>query len=208
MSFRGVGTGRMDSVALALALAVTVSATLAGSGCETRTVDPTTNVAVKQPFTTVVIGDVAPLYPEWKRLVRFYKEGLAQKLSESGAFERVLYPAPVALPPDAIVVEGVIDGIDEGSELMRLLIADNASRAVVRGQFRLVDGSRGVMAEFRQERVSDGSNVHDEQIYMEDLVGQFGRDTAGVVVRWSRGDDLEPDWRVVEWWDETMELLD
>ena len=198
MSVRGFGFPVVVSLLVALAAA----------GCQTRTVAPAADRAVKRSYTTVVVGDITPLYPEWKRLVRFYKEGLAQKLTESEAFDRVLYPAPVSLPADAIVVEGVIDGVDEGSEFIRMLIANNASRATVQGQFRVVDGSDRMLAEFRQERVSDGSTVHDDQIYVEDLAGQFGRDTAAVVIRWSRGQELEPDWRVVEWWDETRESLD
>jgi len=191
-----------------VSLAVFLLLALAAAGCQSHSVDPATNLKTRQPFTTVVVGDITPLYPEWKRLVRFYKVALAQKLSESEAFDSVLYPAPVILPSDAIVVEGVIDGIDEGSEFIRMLIASNASRAEVQGQFRLVDGSNRVLAEFRQERESDASSFHDEQIYMEDLVGQFGRDTAGVVIRWSRGDDLEPGWHVVEWWDEALGHFD
>lgn len=198
MAFRGAATR----------IVVLLVVALVASRCASRAVEPTTHQPAGRPVTTVVVGDIAPLYPEWKRLVRFYKAALAQRLSESGAFEQVLHPAPVTAPPDAITVEGIIDGVDEGSELMRLLIANNASRAVVQGQFRLVDGSDAVLAEFRQERVSDGSSIHDEQIYMEDLAGQFGRDTAGVVIRWSRGDDLEPDGRLVEWWDQTMGRFD
>lgn len=181
---------------------------LGAAGCETRTVATQTHKTVRQPVATVVIGDIRPLYPEWKRLVRFYKEGLAQKLRESEAFDSVLHPAPVVLPPDAVVVEGVLDGVDEGSELMRILIANNASRATVQGQFRFVDGSDTILAEFRQERVSNGDTVKDEQIYMEDLVGQLGRDTAAIMIRWSRGHELEPDRAVVEWWGETVGTAD
>lgn len=198
MSVHGFGFPVVVSVLLALA----------ATACQTRTVAPETHRAVERPYTTVVVGDIMPLYPEWKRFVRFYKEGLAQKLRESEAFDRVLHPAPVTLPPDAIVVEGVIDGVDEGSEFMRILIANNASRARVRGQFRVVDGADGMLAEFRQERVSSGSNVHDEQIYVEDLVGQFGRDTGVVVIRWSRGQDLKPDRGMVDWWYEVLGMVD
>lgn len=197
MSVRGVGIRLL----LALPLALMVG------GCETFSVTPADDQGSTRSYTTIVIGDITPRHPEWKRFVRFYKEGLAQRLRESRAFDRVLYPAPVTLPADAIVVQGAIDTIDEGSELLRILISDSASRATVEGQFRLVDGSERLLAEFRQERVSDDSDIADDQIYMEDLVGQFGRDTAGVVIQWSRGNDLESERAVVEWWDETMDAV-
>jgi len=198
MPVRGVGSPLIVSLLLALA----------AWGCETRPATSKTDPAAKPPYTSVVVGDITPLYPEWKRLVRLYKEGLAQKLRESGAFGQVLYPAPVTLPPDVLVVEGVIDGVDEGSEFVRVLIANNASRASVRGRFRLVDGSGKMLAEFRQERVFGAAIIRDEQIYVEDLVGQFGRDTAGRVIRWSRGEDLEPDRPAAEWWDEILGVVD
>ena len=181
---------------------------LGAAGCETRAVDPQSDKAEIHPYTTVVVGDITPLHPEWKRLVRLYKEGLAQRLRESKAFDRVLHPAPVVLPPDAVVVEGVIDGVDEGSEFLRMLIASNASRATVQGQFRFVDGSEATLAEFRQERVSNSDNFRDDQIYMEDLVGALGRDTATILIRWSRGKGLEPEPVVAEWWNETMGIAD
>ncbi len=189
-------------------LIVSLLLALGAAGCETRTVVPQTDKADIYPYTTVVVGDITPLYPEWKRLVRLYKEGLAQRLRESGAFEQVLYPAPVVLPQDAVVVEGVIDGMDEGSEFLRMLIASNASRATVQGQFRFVDASDTTLAEFRQERVSDSDNFRDDQIYMEDLVGALGRDTATIMVRWSRGRGLEPDRAVAEWWNEAVGIGD
>ncbi len=194
--------GAIGSLVVSLLLA------LGAGGCETRTVVPGKNQAAARHYPTVVVGDVTPRHPEWKRLVRFYKEGLAQRLRESGAFDRVLYPAPVTLPPGAIVVEGEIESVDEGSELMRTLIGTDASRAFVQGQFRVVDGSDTVVAEFRQERVSSDANVREDQIYIEDLVGAFSRDTAAVVIRWSRGKDLEPDLPAVEWWDELIDSFD
>lgn len=189
-------------------LVVSLLLALGAGGCETRTVVPEKNQAAARHYPTVVVGDVRPRHPEWKRLVRFYKEGLAQRLRESGAFDRVLYPAPVTLPPDAIVVEGEIDSVDEGSELMRILIGTDASRSFVQGQFRVVDGSDTVVAEFRQERVSNDSNFREDQIYIEDLIGAFGRETAAVVIRWSRGKDLEPDGPAVEWWDGIVDTFD
>ena len=190
------------------ALVVSLLLGLGAGGCETRTVVPEKNRAAARDYPIVVVGDVTPRHPEWKRLVRFYKEGLAQRLRESEAFDRVLYPAPVTLPPDAIVVEGEIDTVDEGSELLRLLIGTDLSRAVVQGQFRVVDAADTVVAEFRQERVSNDANDREDQIYIEDLIGAFGRDTAAVVIRWSRGQDLEPDWPAVEWWDEIIGSFD
>jgi hypothetical protein len=198
MFVRGVTISLLVSLLLALGV----------GGCETRTVVAEKNRAAARHYPAVVVGDVTPRHPEWKRLVRFYKESLAQRLRESGAFDRVLYPAPVTLPPDAIVVEGEIESVDEGSELMRVLIGTDASRAVVEGQFRVVDGSDTVVAEFRQERVSNDANFREDQIYIEDLIGAFGRDTAAVVIRWSRGKDLEPDWPAVEWWDAIVDSFD
>jgi hypothetical protein len=190
------------------ALVLVALLALAAAGCGTQTVIPENSRAPIWRYPTVVVGDIVPGHPEWKRLARFFKAGLAQRLRESGAFESVLYPAPVTVPPLAIVVEGRIDGVDEGSELTRVLISNDASRAAVQGRFRVVDGGDAVLAEFRQERISEDSDFVEGQIYIEDLVAQFGRDTAGVVIRWSRGEDLEPDPPIVEWWNETLAIFD
>lgn len=198
MPVHGVGPTLLVTLLLALAVA----------GCETRAVDPQSATSNSHRYTTVVVGDIEPLHPEWKRLVRLYKEGLARRLRESKAFDRVLHPAPVVVPPDAVVVEGTIDGVDEGSEFLRMLIARNASRATVEGQFRFVDGSEGTLAEFRQERVSNSGSFRDDQIYMEDLVGALGQDTATILIRWSRGKGLEPDPAVAVWWSETLGIAD
>jgi hypothetical protein len=197
-------------IPLRCALLLVALLALGAAGCGTQTVTPENSRAPIWRYSTVVVGDITPGHPEWKRLARFFKAGLAQRLRESGAFESVLYPAPVTVPPLAIVVEGEIDGVDEGSELTRILIASDASRAAVQGRFRVVDGAGAdaVLVEFRQERISEDSDFVEGQIYMEDLVAQFGRDAAGVVIRWSRGEDLEPDPPIVEWWNETLAIFD
>ncbi len=176
---------------LALLLAVLAAA------CTTGEVTPQAEVKPAQPVRIVAVGEIKTGDELWRRLAWAFRAALVHELRESEAFEGVLYPAPRALPPGAVIISGTITDVDEGSETWRFLIGNGVCAATVAGRFTVAD-REGRSLIILDQRVhapgSSGMRAHIDPLYMEDVMDTLGRDTAEAVVRWARGESIEPSW--------------
>ena len=176
---------------------------LAAAGCETEEIKPQVDAGPVTPKRIVLVGDITVQHPEWERLLRIYRTALIQLLEESGEFRSVHYPAPTPAPSGSVIVAGQIDQVDEGSEFMRITVGSlfpSAGRAAVAGRFEIRDGAGEILAEFEQETASRGgldTDGHFDQVYLEDLVAEFARDTANSVIHWAYAENAnaEPEQR-------------
>ena len=165
------------------------------AGCSTTTVTPEEVRPPPATARTITVAEIEAGPERWKRLVRFFQNGLVRRLLESEAFDIVLYPAPDSPPPGSITVSGRITDIDEGSEPARFLIGLGVGNAEVAGRFEIAAAGSERLAVFEQRQVSSGGTgqgAHWNPVYVEDLMEQLGEETAATVIRWRNGEDLQP----------------
>jgi hypothetical protein len=175
-------------------LAVVV-AVFAAAGCSSATVTPEDVRPPTATVRTIAVGEIEAGPERWKRLVRFFRNGLVRRLLESEAFDTVLYPAPKSPLPGSITVSGRITDVDEGSEAARLLVGMGFGSAEVAGRFEIAAAGSERLAVFEQRQVSTGGtgrDAHWNPVYVEDLIEQLGEETASTIIRWRDGQDLQP----------------
>jgi hypothetical protein len=175
-------------------LAVVV-AVFAAAGCSSATVTPEDVRPPTATVRTIAVGEIEAGPERWKRLVRFFRNGLVRRLLESEAFDTVLYSAPKSPLPGSITVSGRITDVDEGSEAARLLVGMGFGSAEVAGRFEIAAAGSERLAVFEQRQVSTGGNgrdAHWNPVYVEDLIEQLGEETASTIIRWRDGQDLQP----------------
>jgi hypothetical protein len=165
------------------------------AGCSSTTVTPEEILPPPANARTIAVGEIEAGPERWKRLVRYFRNGLVRRLLESEAFDTVLYPAPESPPPGSITVSGRITDVDEGSEPARFLIGLGVGNAEVAGRFEIASAGSERLAVFEQRQVSSGGtgqDAHWNPVYVEDLMEQLGEETAATVIRWRDGEDLQP----------------
>jgi hypothetical protein len=175
-------------------LAVVV-AVFAAAGCSSATVTPEDVRPPTATVRTIAVGEIEAGPERWKRLVRFFRNGLVRRLLESEAFDTVLYSAPKSPLPGSITVSGRITDVDEGSEAARLLVGMGFGSAEVAGRFEIAAAGSERLAVFEQRQVSTGGtgrDAHWNPVYVEDLIEQLGEETASTIIRWRDGQDLQP----------------
>ena len=168
---------------------------LVGLGaCTTTTITPEFVQPAKQSVHTVVVGDITTSEELWQFYIPHIRHGLINKLNESEAFEEVLASAPEMMPPGAVLITGQLTEIDKGSAAARWIIGFGAGRAKARGEFMISDDAGLMLARFQSWKAySGGAGIGGAGfVDMEDLAEQLGQETAGSVIRWSRGEALEP----------------
>ncbi len=165
------------------------------AGCSSTTVTPGEVLPPPESARTISIGEIEAGPERWKRLARFFRNGMVRRLLESEAFDTVLYPAPDSPLLGSITVSGRITDVDEGSEPARFLIGLGVGNAEVAGRFEIATAGTERLAVFEQRQVSSGGvgqGAHWNPVYVEDLMEQLGEETAATVIRWRDGEDLQP----------------
>jgi len=165
------------------------------AGCSSTTVTPEAVLPPPETARTITVGDIEAGPERWKRLARFFRNGLVRGLRESEAFDAVLDRAPESPLPGSITVSGRITDVDEGSEPARFLIGFGTGSAEVAGRFEIAAVGSETLAVFEQRQASTegtGQGAHWNPVYVEDMMEQLGEETAMTIIRWRDGESLEP----------------
>jgi hypothetical protein len=141
----------------------------------------------------LVVGDVEAEDPEARRLARFMRTALLDRLLRAEAFAVVYDRDGRGAGETALLLEGTVTRADAGSEALRFAIGSGLGRPRLDATFRLLDADGAAHVAF--STASDdpgptGLSGHWRPLSMEDLAKQLGRDAADVIVRWSEGKEL------------------
>ncbi|MCP1336970.1 DUF4410 domain-containing protein [Futiania mangrovi] len=164
------------------------------AGCTTTTVTPEYVSKPQEPATGVAIGELTADNELWALYLPYLRAGLVAELRESNAFAQVYDPAPETLPAQTVLLTGRLTEVDRGNRAARWIIGFGAGRAKARGAFEIGGTDGTSLAKFESWKAySGGAGIGGADFLdMEDLVQELGKETAGSVVRWSKGQPLEP----------------
>lgn len=144
--------------------------------------------------TTIVVGEVRADDDDHQREVRRFRRQLIAALDSTGAFERVIAPAPATLPAGAVVVTGHIHRIGDGSEPLRFLLGSGAGAPRLRVRLQIHDATGVRLAAFAQSARSysgTGFSGHFNPVYLDDLVDDLADRSAYSIVRWQDGRPID-----------------
>jgi hypothetical protein len=147
---------------------------------------------VKQPPAgpaQLVLGEIEAEDPEARRLARFMRQALLDRLLRAEAFAVVYDRDGRAADRNALVLEGVLTQADAGSEVLRFIVGSGFGRPHLEAAFRVLDGGGTAQAAFTavsNERGPTGISGHWRPLSMEDLARDLGRTAADAVVLWSK----------------------
>lgn len=141
----------------------------------------------------LVVGDIEAEDPEARRLARFMRAALLDRLLRAEAFAVVYDRDGRGAGETALLLEGAVTRVDAGSEALRFAIGSGFGRPHLEATFRLLDGEGAARVAF--SAASDdpgptGLSGHWRPLSMEDLARDLGRDAADAIVRWSEGKEL------------------
>lgn len=141
----------------------------------------------------LVVGDIEAEDPEARRLARFMRAALLDRLLRAQAFAVVYDRDCQGAGKRALRLEAVVTQADPGSEALRFIIGSGLGRPHLAATFRLLD-SEGT-AHIAFSAVSDepgptGLSGHWQPLSMEHLAQDLGRSAADAIVRWSEGKEL------------------
>lgn len=178
----------------AIGVAFLISFTWMGSpGCSS--IDPSAEQPPSAPVREIAVGGFDSSDPDRQRIARHFRRELALRLRESEAFEAVLIPPPSRLPADAVLVTGRVIDVSDGSDALRFLIGYGVGSSRVRARIELRDASGQMLARF-----DDSARAQDSPMSMsssdagdvDEVAATMADGTADAIVRWSRGEGLEP----------------
>lgn len=141
----------------------------------------------------LIVGDVEAEDPEARRLARFMRTALLERLLRAEAFTVVYDRDGRGAGETALLLEGSVIRADAGSEALRFVVGSGFGRPHLEATFRLLDGDGVAHVAF--STASDdpgptGLSGHWRPLSMEDLARELGRDAADAIVRWSEGKEL------------------
>ena len=162
--------------------------------CTTTTITPELVQPAQENIDAVVITDITTDNELWELYLPHMRHGLVTKLQESGAFEKVIVGSSEPAPPSSVTVSGKLTEIDKGSTAARWIIGFGAGRAKAKGTFEIKDPAGMVLVKFESWKAySGGAGIGGANLLdMDDLAQQLGQETAGSIVRWTRGEPLGP----------------
>ncbi|NKB50164.1 MAG: DUF4410 domain-containing protein [Alphaproteobacteria bacterium] len=191
---RRVQFGRQAKPHGGLTKSLALAAIVVVTGCTTSTITPDLVTKPPQTYGTVVVGDITLKGELWQNLVPHFKDGMLKTLKESDAFANAVVLSEGTPPSDAIIVSGEITNVDEGNAAARAIIGFGAGRARAGGSFNISDSEGVALARFgARQAYSGGAGIGGFNLLsMEQLLSKLGEATAGSVIRWSKGEPLEP----------------
>lgn len=139
--------------------------------------------------TQLVLGEIEAEDPEARRLARFMREALLDRLLRAEAFAVVYDRDGWAADRNALVLEGVLTQADAGSEALRFIVGLGFGRPHLAAAFRVLDREGAAQAAFTavsNERGPTGISGHWRPLSMEDLARDLGHIAADAVVLWSK----------------------
>lgn len=176
------------SVVLLLAVGIFLSS------CTTTTITPEVVNAPKRDYHKVVIRDIGATDQLWESRLPYLRRALVAKLRENEQITEVFDPAPEAVPEDAIVISGDVTEIDKGNKALRFIIGFGAGRSKAAGTFSIHDAQGTVLARFESRKAySGGAGIGGfDMLDMDEMMEELGEETALSIIRWTKGEPLEP----------------
>lgn len=164
------------------------------SGCTTSTITPELVTTPPQTYSTVAVGEITMEGDLWHHLIPHFRHGMLNALRESEAFANTVELEEGTPLQEGIIVTGEISEVDEGSAAARWIVGFGAGRAKARGNFTIRDSNGVELARFgARQAYSGGAGIGGASfVSMEQLLSKLGESTAGSVIRWSKGEPLEP----------------
>jgi Domain of unknown function (DUF4410) len=141
----------------------------------------------------LVVGDIDAEDPEARRLARFMRAALLDRLLRAQAFAVIYDRDGRGAGIGALRLEGVVTQADPGSEALRFVIGSGFGRPHLAATFSVLDGEGTAHVAF--SAVSDvpgpgGLSGHWRPLSMEHLAQNVGVAAAEAIVRWSQGEEL------------------
>ena len=194
MTIQRCARARISVLCFAVAMLTVLSA------CTATTVTPEFVQPTETKVERVAIGEITVENELWELYVPHFRRSLAFKLRESQAFLEVVDVVEMAeddvpaLTADAVLISGRLTEIDKGNAAARWIIGFGAGRAKARGSFQISDAEGDTMVSFQTWKAySGGAGIGGAGfVDMGDLVQQLGEETAASIIRWTRGEALEP----------------
>ncbi|MCA0340570.1 MAG: DUF4410 domain-containing protein [Proteobacteria bacterium] len=137
----------------------------------------------------LILGDIEAEDPEARRLARFMREALLDRLLRAEAFAVIYDRDARGADGNALVLEGVLTEADAGSEALRFVVGSGLGRPYLAAAFRVLDREGAAQAAFlttSNELGPTGLSGHWRPLSMEDLARDLGRTAADAVVLWSK----------------------
>jgi hypothetical protein len=162
------------------------------AGCASAVTPALVKPPPKDP-ATLLVGEIAADDPEARRLARFLRQALIDRLLRAGAFAVVYDRESRGAGESALVLSGEIAEADRGSDAWRFVIGAGVGRPRLAGVFRVGDAQGSVLAAFTvtsDEIGPSGLSGHWSPVSMEGMATELGHAAADTVVRWRRGEPI------------------
>lgn len=142
----------------------------------------------------LVVGGIEATDPEARRLARFMRVALLDRLLRSQEFSVVYDRDGRGAGEKALLLEGIVAQADSGSEALRFLVGSGFGRPRLAVSFRILHRDGTALAAFSvasDEMGPTGLSGHWRPLSMEDLARDVGANAGDAVVRWSEGHEIE-----------------
>lgn len=175
---------------------VAIAACVLAWACTTTTITP--EIVQKPTFKVdrVAVGEIsiASQHQRWAYLIPHFRQGLVTELRKPENFAEVIDPTDKAEGNSTVLLVGQIMEVDEGSAAARILIGFGAGRARARGVFEIRDSKNVMLARFESGKAySGGAGIGGfDMVSFPTLVSELGQETAKSIIRWSKGEQLQP----------------
>ncbi len=164
------------------------------AACTSTSVTP--ELVQKPPVAakSITIGELKAAKDLWLGQVPYLRKGMLAKLRESNAFTNVSDGTKDGLVSESVVVTGAITHVDKGNKALRFLIGFGAGSTSVTGNFEIKDATGNTLAKFATKKAyGGGAGIGGvDFLDMDELTEKLGVETANVLIRWSKGEPLQP----------------
>jgi hypothetical protein len=180
----------------AAAVAVIVTA-LAVGGCSGTDVAWDSEKGPPMPVRVVVVERIETDKPEWQRLARRIRSELIAELGDNPSFDAVGKAAPGLARPGLIRVDGRIEALDPGVDILAVATGDIGwGGAELRARFRILGDGDRLYADFTQtvtasrplaETTVIGTmfTAHFDPLYADDLADALAAEAADAIAAWA-----------------------
>ncbi len=127
--------------------------------------------------------------------LEYFRRKLAARLRDSEAFEAILLPPPSSLATDAVLVTGRMIEVSDPSDALGFFLGSNFWNGRVRARILLEDSMGRTLVEFEDSAQSDEGALPltpGEERDADAMTAAMAGGTADAIVRWSKGEGLEP----------------
>lgn len=141
----------------------------------------------------LVVGEITSEDPEARRLARFLRTALIDRLIRADAFSIVYDRDGPETDGPRLQVAGRLTDADRGSDAWRFIVGSGFGRPHLAGAFDLRDADGRVLAAFTfasDEPGPGGLSGHWSPLSMEAMARELGDTAAAAIIRWRHGEEF------------------